>query len=79
MTAVGDGDLPAQGHFRTAVAPLHCHGGQRAQRVCFRNSSGGELDSGSLLGQMFPHLGKDLVFQSREPIFCSENLGFQIL
>ena len=78
MPSIGDGNVPAQGDLRAAVAPLHRHGGQGAQHIggSYRLSS--QLHPGRLLGKVLPELGENLVFQGGEPILGGENLIFQL-
>ena len=79
MTAVGDGNFLPQRDLRTAVAPLNGHGSQTAQGIGGSHRSGGLLHPRCLLGKMLPELGKDLVFQCRQPILGGEYLIFQLL
>ena len=77
MATIGDGDFLPQGNFRTAVSPLHRYAGQTAQSIGSSHRGGSLLYPGGLLGQVFPQLGENLVFQGSQPIFGSEHLGFQ--
>ena len=79
MPSVSDGNLPTQGDFRTAIAPLNGHGGQGAQHIRRRHGLSRQLNSGSLLSQVLPEPGEDLIFQGGEPIFGGEHLVFQLL
>lgn len=44
VPSVGDGNFRSQADFRAAVAPLHRHGGQGAQRIRRRHRRGGLLN-----------------------------------
>ena len=79
MPSVHNGNLPAQGDLRAAVAPLDSHGGERAQRIRRGHGGGSLLHPGRLLGEVFPQLGENLVFQSGEPVLGGEHLVFQLL
>ena len=78
MAAVFDGNFPPQGDFRTAIAPLHRHGGKAAQGVRGGHGGGGLLHPGGLLGKVLPKLGENLVFQRSEPVFGGKHLIFQL-
>ena len=78
MTAVFNGNFPPQCDFRAAVAPLHRHGGEAAQRVRGGYGGGGLLHPGGLLGKVLPKLGEDLVFQRGEPVLGGKYLIFQL-
>ena len=78
VPSVGDGNFRSQADFRAAVAPLHRHSSQGAQRIRRRHRRGGLLNPGSLPGQLLPQGGKDLIFQSRQPVLGGEHLVFQL-
>ena len=56
------------------------YSGQNIRNVCLLGHSGsGKLDSCRLIGQVFPQLGKDLIFQGSQPIPGPQDLVFQLL
>ena len=77
MAAIGNGDFPAQGDFRAAVATLHRHGCQGAQGVRRGNGSRCGLHPAGCGCQGLPQLGKNLVFQGGEPVLGGKYLVFQ--
>ena len=79
MAAVVDADFISQGNFRAAVTPLDGNGSQRTKGIGGSHRSGGQLDTGSLLGQVLPQALENLIFQGGEPILGGEDLVFQFL
>ena len=79
MASVGNGNLVIQGNFRAAVIPLYGNGSQRAQGIYRGHSGSSKLDSCRLTGQVFPQLGKNLIFQGSQAIPGTQDLVFQLL
>ena len=77
MAAVPDLDAVGEVHHRAGVIVVTGHIRQRAQHVQHRDCLRGFLHAMNLGGNLVPHLGKDLVFQRRQPLLRAEHRAFE--